>query len=514
MRRALVLAFVLSAFTTAAQTAPEGPAATLILVNGRIFTGDESQPFVEAIAVSGERITAVGTTETIRKQARPNTQVIDLAGRVAIPGINDAHVHPGDAFSAFRVNVGIDPSIADIEAAIASAVDETPADLFILATVGPTIINNPNITRATLDAFGPNRRILLGAFTGHGLVMSTGAMSALGIELNAQDPPGGFYGRDDKGVLNGRAFEYAHYQVERKLADMASEAELTDSIRTYAGTLVRHGITSIQAMTLGSEDRFLKAWNRARVPVRLRLIDLPMSLKETPTPGTDGVKWILDGTPVERGAALRTAKYSNGGQGRLNFDDIRAHIQVAASKKQQILLHASGDKTVAQALDAFEAFNATAPLSRPRLEHGDGLQRDLLPAAKRLGVVVVQNPSHFPFENAYPDRGYMLAKTLLENGIPLAIGSDGPLNPYLNIMEAVDRPNDAEEITREQAVSAYTFGSAFAEFKEKEKGKLMPGFLADVAVLSQDIFKARLAQLPETTSVLTIIGGKVVHSEL
>ena len=511
MKRATLAAavvFLLPLLSTAQTTEP---AATLVLVNGKIFTGDPAQTFVEAVAIAENKVVAIGSSEVIRRRIRPGTRVIDLGGRTAIPGINDAHIHPGRAFPTFPVDAGLDPSLTEIETVIDAGVDETPADRFIIATVGATIINNPNVTRATLDAMSPNRRILMMAFTGHGLIMSSAAMTALGVADDTADPAGGRFGRDANGKLNGRAFEYAQYQIERRLFDMATADDLVDHAATFGQQLVRLGITSIQAMPVVSENRFRSAWTAARVPVRLRVMDFPLSPTEGVTVGTNGVKWILDGTPIERGAALRTTRYSDGSQGRLNFDDIRPLIRVAVNARQQVLMHAAGDGAAAQFLTTLDRI--TPSLVRPRIEHGDGLQKDLFPQALKHSVVVVQNPAHFPFRSAYPRGEYMLAKSLILAGIPLAFGSDGVLNPYLNIMEAVDRDVDAEELTRSEAVVAYTFMSAFAENAEKEKGRIAPGQLADIAVLSQDIFTVLLSSLPETTSVLTIIDGRVVWED-
>jgi predicted amidohydrolase YtcJ len=156
---------------------------------------------------------------------------------------------------------------------------------------------------------------------------------------------------------------------------------------------------------------------------------------------------------------------------------------------------------------------------RVRFEHGDSLTPDLLPLVKEMGVVVVQNPIHLAGANVLPEIGIVLEKlkaqplrSLLAAGIPLAFGSDGPPNPYLNIMFAsLDPTRPSEAITREQAVIAYTLTSAYAEFAEKDKGSLEPGKLADLAVLSQDIFTADASELPKTESVLTMVGGKIVY---
>jgi hypothetical protein len=147
------------------------------------------------------------------------------------------------------------------------------------------------------------------------------------------------------------------------------------------------------------------------------------------------------------------------------------------------------------------------------------LTPDLIPRVGKLGIVVVQNPTHLAIVNVNPDLSGIFEKTktqplrsLLAAGIPVAFGSDGPPNPYLNIMLASLHPNrPSEAITREQAVIAYTLTSAYAEFAEKDKGSLEPGKLADLAVLSQDIFTTPLQDLPRTTSILTMVGGRIVY---
>jgi predicted amidohydrolase YtcJ len=185
-------------------------------------------------------------------------------------------------------------------------------------------------------------------------------------------------------------------------------------------------------------------------------------------------------------------------------------------------LHAIGDSTIALVLAFMESL---APDSswrrlRPRLEHAEWLTPDLRARARRLGVIVVQNPTHFTDgpELMHSRFGverspyYQPLRSLMENGIPLAIGSDGPFNPFLNIFFAITHPdNPPEALTREAAVIAYSRGSAYAEHAEREKGILAPGMLADLAVLSQDIFTVPANLLPETHSLLTLVGGRTAY---
>jgi predicted amidohydrolase YtcJ len=183
----------------------------------------------------------------------------------------------------------------------------------------------------------------------------------------------------------------------------------------------------------------------------------------------------------------------------------------------QLLLHISGNLSAATVLDAIDQTGGNKVWNGRRLcfEHGDGIFPDQFARIKQDGIIVVQNPVHLApivppgviaFEKAQP------LKSLLAAGIPLAFGSDAPVNPYLDIYFATNPGNrPSEGITREQAVTAYTLTSAYAEFQEKEKGTLEPGKLADIAVLSQDIFTVPAPELPRTVSVLTIVGGNVVY---
>jgi predicted amidohydrolase YtcJ len=318
-----------------------------------------------------------------------------------------------------------------------------------------------------------------------------------------------------------------------------TDSAIAGAFRARAVEAQALGITSIQDMVTGMPPADLARVLPALVlPVRLRLIPLPLttpagrttagwdSLVAPPGSGitVSGIKWILDGTPIERLAALR-APYADrrAWYGRINFpaDTLRAILREALARNQQPMLHAVGDSAIGLSLAIMAAL---APDSvwrrlRPRLEHGDGLAPDQYELARRLGVIVVENPSHLALGPAGAGRLdaaraaiFQPMRSLLANGIPLALGSDGPLNPFLNLMFAVTHPNNpAEALTMEQAVRAYTWGSAVAEHAEHAKGRLAPGQLADLAVLSQDIFTVAPPALPATTSLLTILGGRVVH---
>jgi len=503
MRRVLLVCLAVS-LAVAATAAP-----SLVLVGGKVFTADPAKPWAEAIAIEGNRISAVGSNAEVRALAGTDTRVIDLGGRVVIPGINDAHMHPGFAAPAFRIDLGMDPSWAQLSAALAAASDETSADTWISAIAGPTVLLDPAVNNEKLDAVTHGRKVRLEGFTGHGIILSSAAMKALGLADDARDPEGGWYGRTATGKLDGRANEYAQYPLDNRFSELASDEDLLDDIRTLNTNALGFGVTSVQAMPGVTAKRFASAVRTAGVPLRIRTIhffgDVGAAGRGEP------VKWILDGTPIERNAAVRKP-YPAGGTGRENFSDLTRIVKSAIEGDHPLLLHAAGDKAVESALKAFAKYPG---LKRPRIEHGDGLHRDLLAAAKKSGVVIVQNPTHFMARQLYPPGDYMMGETIVRAGIPYAFGSDGAMNPFLDIQLATNRTdNPSESLTREQAVTAYTRGSAYAEFKENEKGTLAKGMLADLAVLSQDLFQVPAAAMADTRSVLTIIDGKVVMSQL
>lgn len=313
----------------------------------------------------------------------------------------------------------------------------------------------------------------------------------------------------------------------------------TEAYRSFAAQVAGFGVTTIQLigdalpiaeiMTHLIDARTAVRWHVYRFPIKeagRETADGRPHLPPQPAPNLDaqGMKFILDGTPIERLAFLRTP-YATAPQerGRLNFtpERVREFIGWGYGTEDQILMHAVGDGAIDAYLTALEKTGLPEVwrAKRPRLEHGDFLFPDLLARAKPLGVVVVQNPTHLSgvlgIDSALgPDRAAQTQplKTLLTEGIPLALGSDGVPNPFLNIMFATTHPaRPGEALSREQAVTAYTLGSAFAEYTEKDKGHLSPGALADLAVLSADVFTVPANDLPAITSVLTMIGGRVVH---
>lgn len=513
MKRAGRLALALVVLPLTLHAAP-----SIVILGGKIFTNDPARPFAQALAIEGNKIVAVGTDDQIQALAlggEGSTRRIHVGGAVVIPGINDAHTHPGVGPIGVGIGTDRDSTKANLVAGLTAAIDEAPPDVWFVGEVGRAIMLDETVNRALLDQLAPNRKVLLRSFVGHGTIVSSSALKAAGIADNVTDPPGGRYGRNPDGTLNGRVFEYAEYALNRKIARMtAVPGDLVTALQDFSNQALRFGITSIQAMPFDVDDvAFTEALAQAGIPLRVRHISVPLSLPTVTTPprGTNGVKWVLDGTPLEKGAAVRTPYPDGGGSGTVNFTSLAPLINAGIASRQQLLFHASGDRAIATLLKAMAATpSVNWPSLRPRIEHADGLHPDLDAQAKSLGVVAVLNPSHFEARPLFPQGRFMRAKSLLAIPIRVALGSDGPLNPYLNILLATNRPDlPSEALSREEAVAAYTLGSAFAE-KADDKGVLAPGKLADLAVLSQDIFKCSPEQLLNTVSILTIINGKVV----
>lgn len=540
-RRWLLLALSAAAAASLAAQAP-GP-ADLVLVNGRIFTADARTPWVDAISIRGDRIVDVGVDDLVRQRAGAAARVRDVGGRVVIPGINDAHVHVGarPPGVSLRLN-GSNPTTADVIAAIRAVVADTPGDGWIYGTIGERALSDPELGRAALDRIAPGRRVKLAAWTGHGNILSSPALQAIGIGDRDPDPPFGRYSRTPDGRVDGHLEEYADVRAGRAMTALAGRAAVVASLRATADEAVGFGITSIQAMANSVPASQLAGMRtEAATPIRWRVVSFPVALREqddreslaalprhpSPLVTIAGMTWILDGTPIERLAAMNEPCADRAGwTGRLNLSpsDIEAVLRRALDTSDQPMFHIVGDRGIDV---LFSAMERLAPAERwqqirPRIEHGEFLTASRVARANRLGIINVQNPAHFTIRDEMQARfGAERAETaqpvksLVEGGLPFALGSDGPMNPFLNMMFAVTHPNNPREaLSREQAVVAYTAGSAYAEFAEREKGRIAPGMLADIAVLAQDIFAVNADRLPATQSALTIVNGRIVRNML
>ncbi len=539
------LRWVVLTLCVGASTALGGQAAPdSIFFNGKIFTSDTEHPYIQALAIRGERIVATGNSAEIRSLAGPGTKQIDLGGRTVIPGINDAHMHL-EVSPASKIELDFespDPTSIELKKSLATAVANAAKGTLVVGDIGPAVFNDLDVNRETLDKLAPDQPVILTTLTGHASILNSAALAKTGIRDGQTNPLGGRYERSADGRLTGVVREYAALQIARKLADLTTDAEALAEVRDDFSRATKFGITSLQDMSNAiAPERCVALLERAPAPIRIRVIRMPLtspsgrdtaegrSLPRNPAPliTVSGTKWMLDGTPLEGTFAVRGAlghRPENSAETmftdlELTFTpgEVEAMLRESLRNNDQLMVHVTGYPATVAMLNAMQTTGGRQAWAgrRVRFEHGDGVFSDLMPRTKQMGVIVVQNPTHLnavAISPALSQKRAQPLRSLLTAGIRVALGSDGPMNPYLNIMFASTHPDrPSEAITREEAVIAYTLTSAYAEFAEKEKGSLEPGKLADLAVLSQDIFTVPAPELPKTRSVLTLVGGKVVY---
>jgi predicted amidohydrolase YtcJ len=469
--RKLFLTISLAVAPLALAQSTAGP--DLILTNAKVFTADPNAPWAQAVAITGDHISAVGTSDQVKSIATDSTKVIDAKGSLIIPGINVAHE---DICLTPAVSTGSDAesNAEDIRAALANIVDESPADMWITGTLGKAALDDLTFTTTSLDKVSQGRRVILVSADGRVVMPNTAAMAALHVS-DAKDPIGGSWQRDSTGRSTGKALDYAGRNILRRWAEETDEEEATQTLRAWADNAAHLGITSAQIVSCMPFARFEKLVRHASLPIRIRVINAP---------GTNsGGRNVDELREMPKPAGARAMLGVSGIEWSANFpkEEIAAILKEGADANQQILFDVSSNN--AALLDALKSADIKA--RRVRLEHADAS-----PALRDLGVVVVDPKS---------------PRATLKSGVPIAFGPQ----PYNTIERLVTQPK--ESITREQALAAYTRGGAYAELTDDEKGVLAPGKVADLAVLSQDIFEISPSRIPETTSWLTIIGGHVAY---
>ena len=518
--------------SSAALAAPQ-----LVLVNAKVFTADPALPYAQAVAIEDGRILAVGSNEQVRALTGPNTRILDAGGRLVTPGLTEAHVHLGVALPTPALampNLPFPGPTAEQALAAVEQAAKTRTD-WVTAYIGPLIARDRRNWRKALDAVAPNTPVFCRAFWGHTSIVNSEGLRRLGISEEIADPLGGWWGRDETGHLDGRAYEAAETITPRILP--ATAARLATSFGEAQQRYARWGVTSIHLM---NNDKSLEVtlaglaiakplqkwtvyswgtWETQRIPEAWAAIDR-VAKQTLPKVRVEGPKWIVDGTPIEQNSLQRAAYVDRPGwYGRSNFTDeqLREILQLALARPTQVALHVVGDAETDRVLKMMEQLApvATWRAKRVRIEHGDGIGRDVFEKAAQLGLVVIQNPTHLaipPIAGKKMLDHEIVLKGFINAGIPLALGSDGGVaeqNPFLNLMLAVLVPSDPSE----EALTAYTAGGAYAEGQDKRKGRLAPGFTADLAVLSQDVLTVPTSRLPATTSLLTMVDGEVIFED-
>jgi len=505
--------------------------ADLILTNGNIFTSDTSQLFVEALAIKGNKIVAVGSNAAIRKLGSAKTRRIDLRGKTVVPGFNDAHDHlgffapVGQFFTSAFSDTGLNKkSVLDSVSRLSKAA--TP-NQWIIGPIGLTVLKDLRM-REALDSIAAEHPVYLQAMWGHGAILNSKALQIAGIPDDAKDPLGGFYVRQPGSKKISAIWEYAQWPVWH--AALASGPEkLIKSLRSYANQQIEAGITTVQDMSCNIEPALLsQVYHKASLPLRVRIIPMPgtspggRNLAEwktvDPHPSAltyvSGIKYMLDGTPIEQRSLMKMpyAGTSNW-HGELNMpvDTIRQILHEALTSSTQLMIHIVGDSTLTVLLSLMKQMvnDEVWRRKRVRIEHNPlnaNATEAELSQLKELGIIVMHTPKY--------NRTCHI-RSLMEKGILVGVSPDGTTNPFWDLLVITSQQSDPNEnISREQAVIAYTKTNAYAEFEEKHKGTLAKGMLADLSVLSQNIFTIPPEQLPATQSALTIVNGKIVYQRL
>ncbi len=538
--------------------------ADMILRNGAVVTLDGKSTRAQALAILGDRILAVGSNSDVENLAGPKTKIIDAGGRVVIPGLHDSHIHTVmGANNEAAVSLTAARSIKDVQAAIFERARTTPPGKWIQCASGwheSQLAEGRLPTRYEIDAAAPDHPVLIRR-GGHVATVNSAALKIAGITKDTPDPKGGIIVRDPKTKEpNGPLFERSAFSLVLKHVPTLTRDELIAGLKTYTARLNGRGITSIlePGITLEEIAAYMELWRQGAMTTRARILQKVSCLDDVaaltsilaPEFGNDwlkigGFKYMADGG-VEAAYLSERYKIVDGEQTNPDFygkmmlppgglDELREMFEAAARRGWQMQVHAVGDKTITTIVDLMEEVNRKYSVRDARwiVMHVFLPQKESLAKMKALGLyATVQDHPIMLGHNMVRYWGEERAaqsipvKTILGAGIPTGGGTDAPVvqwNPFESLWWMVTRKiyaeskirvlGAAEAISREEALRLYTIGSAQAGFMENSTGSLESGKLADIAVLSDDYFAVPDDDIRNIHSVLTIVGGRIVHQQ-
>jgi predicted amidohydrolase YtcJ len=545
---------------------PASRPADLVLTNGRIVTVENARPEVEALAVNGDRIAALGSADEIKRLIGPSTKVIDLQGQLAIPGFIESHGHfTGVGGLQLELNLMNVDSWDKIVAMVAEAVSHAKPGQWIYGRGWHqekwTSRPEPNVegfpTHASLDKVSPDNPVVLEHASGHAAFANAKAMELSGIRRSSESPAGGDILRDRNGDATGLMRETAQRLIkqgagepeptpreklahDRKVLEFAAQESLRKGITTFedAGSSLAT-IDLIKQMTdegaLG-----IRLWVMVRQPndviapklAQYKLIDYGNGHLTV-----RAIKKQIDGALGSRGAWLLAPYADKPDSSGLETEKVADIEQTAALAMQngfQLCVHAIGDRANRETLDIFErAFRANPGRKdlRWRVEHAQHLSAADIPRFGKLHVIASMQGIHCTSDAPYvlqrlgADRareGAYVWQTLMKSGAVVANGTDAPVedvDPIPNFYASVSRKlKDGtvfypdQRMSRMQALKSYTINGAYAAFEEGNRGSLKVGKYADVTVLSKDILKIPEDEIPTAKVSYTIVGGKVLYS--
>jgi hypothetical protein len=551
----------------AAPATPESkPKADVIFIHANVYTGvPATSEFgstlrAEAIAVRGDRIQAVGKNIEIEKLKGPETQVVDLGGHFVMPGFNDAHLHLADGgLQKLDVDLKGVKTLEELRNRVRARVETAKPGEWILGggwdeTMWP-VKTLPN--RWDLDSVSDGHPVYLDRVDGHLAVANTRALQLASVTIASKDPLGGKIDRDENGQPAGILRDNARQAVVAVIPLPTHELR-RHAIEVALADLAEHGVTSAQDYSpvwenfqiyedLEKEGK-LTARISEWLPFDLSVDELKTKRDSHPQSDlmlhTGMLKAYLDGSVGGHTAALMEPYADdprNTGLPRYEVEKLNEMSKERVLAGFQLGFHAIGDKGVQMALDAFAESEKAAKEAkvkaanggddfRLRVEHAQITTPAQIARFKELKVIASMQPSHVITDMRWANDRlgakraadcYMWA-AFLNKGVTLAFGTDypvEPVTPFRGLYAAVTRRSEngkqeffpEQKLTMDQAIAAYTAGAAFAEFEEKEKGKLVPGMLADFVVLDRDVTASSAEKVLATKVLRTVVGGKTVY---
>lgn len=530
------------------------PAADLIIRNAKIWTADNQHPTAQAVAVLGDRIVAVGSNQDVEAWHGAETRTIDAAGKLLLPGFNDSHVHFVDGGLALdRVQLNDAASAEEFARRIAERVKTTPKGEWVSGGDWDETKWTPATmpSKELIDPVSPDTPVFVARYDGHMALANSVTLRLAGITAQTPDPPGGVVVRDARGNPTGALKDAAMDYVFKVAPALSHDARLRAVKRALAHA-ASLGVTSVQHMNPEYEDIALYSELLERGELTARIYAAPL------IPSVDdqvkiGIRHAFGGPFLRIGALKAYADGSLGSSTAYFFEPfsnqpdnhgllsdemhpislMQHRMMRADAAGLQICTHAIGDQGISAILDLYgEVVKAHGESDRRfRIEHAQHMAAKDFDRFAQLHVIASVQPYHAIDDGRWAEgrighdrasRTYAF-RTFLNHGVRLALGTDwnvAPLNPMLGLYAAVTRatldgknPNGwfpEQKLTVAEAVEAYTMGSAYAEFQEKEKGSITPGKLADMVLLSDDIFTIDPVKIRDIKIMTTWVGGKVV----
>jgi predicted amidohydrolase YtcJ len=566
MKASTILMVLFPIFAALAQEQPAPPRADAIFIHGNIYTGVAEQSAfksikrAQAVAVREGRIQAVGENVEILKLKGPETQVIDLGGKFLMPGFNDAHTHLSEGgFEALNVNLIGVKSLEEFRERIRAKVESAAPGDWILGggwdeTLWPVKVVP---TRWDIDEVSGDHPVFVERVDGHIGAANTRALQLASITIASRDPKGGKIDRDSNGQPTGILRETARQAIREAIPEPTHDRR-RQAMELALAEAARQGITSLQDNSKGWEDfQILQEIEKdgkltARVSEWLPFDDSldQLNARRSAHPSTDlmlhtgMLKGFMDGSLGSHTAAL-IEPYSddpkNSGLPRYDAPKLNEMTKERLLAGYQIGFHAIGDKGAQMALEAFaEAEKAGREKKikavnggddyRLRIEHSQVVTPLEIVKYRDLKIIASMQPCQLLTDMNWAEsrlgekraaHSYAWAE-FLKRGVVLAFGTDypvEPLSPFRGLYAATTRKSEDgkkdyfpdQKISMDQAIAAYTTGSAFAEFDEKQKGLIAPGMLADFVVLDRDVTAVAPAKLLQTRVLRTVVGGKTVY---